>query len=294
MNDTTLIERLVLLRRPFHPDEIEFKPGVVRGNRGLALSYVGLRAYQERLDEVFGTDWEITYAPWGDDKIIATLTLSDETVMSVSRSAVGEGAAQGDNGGTSAEAQAFKRACAQFGLGRYLYSLPQVWAEYDEQKKMFAPSAVAMLKSRVIAHYNQATGSSLPAPATGHTQVEEEPGPGSFAAGDDDEDSLPVIDTLLSWVRATQAEGGKEASEAQMKKLANVLTWVCGKASNGYACIELLLGSRATPTSAVASALIERLDKTTWDAATKTASPNPKYNEAAANAVKDYYDAHRA
>jgi hypothetical protein len=36
-------------------------------------------------------------------------------------SATGEEWADDENAGTSAEAQAFKRACAYFGLGRYLY-----------------------------------------------------------------------------------------------------------------------------------------------------------------------------
>ena len=38
-----------------------------------------------------------------------------------SHSATGEEWADNDNAGTAAEAQAFKRACSCFGLGRYLY-----------------------------------------------------------------------------------------------------------------------------------------------------------------------------
>src|SRR5690606_29548632 len=34
-----------------------------------------------------------------------------------------------------AEAQAFKRACAKFGLGRYLYSLDARWVDYDQDKR---------------------------------------------------------------------------------------------------------------------------------------------------------------
>jgi len=40
-----------------------------------------------------------------------------------------------DNAGTSAEAQAFKRACACFGLGRYLYYCDGVWVDLDERKR---------------------------------------------------------------------------------------------------------------------------------------------------------------
>src|SRR5215471_18688630 len=37
--------------------------------------------------------------------------------------------------GTAAEAQAFKRACACFGLGRYLYNLEGGWVDLDNKKQ---------------------------------------------------------------------------------------------------------------------------------------------------------------
>jgi hypothetical protein len=40
-----------------------------------------------------------------------------------------------DNAGTGAEAQAFKRACACFGLGRYLYYFDVLWVDLDERKR---------------------------------------------------------------------------------------------------------------------------------------------------------------
>jgi hypothetical protein len=39
------------------------------------------------------------------------------------------------NQGTEAWAQAFKRACSQFGLGRYLYDLEKAWVPYNPQRK---------------------------------------------------------------------------------------------------------------------------------------------------------------
>ena len=78
------------------------------------------------------------------------------TVAGVTRQAIGESlqaSARHDgstvieeNAATSAEAQAFKRACSAFGLGRYLYSVPQVWAEYDPQRRQFTPAAVQALR----------------------------------------------------------------------------------------------------------------------------------------------------
>ena len=36
---------------------------------------------------------------------------------------------------TSAEAQAFKRACSCFGLGRYFYDFAEMWVELNENKQ---------------------------------------------------------------------------------------------------------------------------------------------------------------
>ena len=103
------------LRKPFHPSQVTWKPGVVKGERALALAYADLRAYMNRLDEVCGTDWSVAYEPWGEDRIICRLT-----ILGVTRSSTGETTNESERseiGGTVAEAQAFKRASAMFGLG---------------------------------------------------------------------------------------------------------------------------------------------------------------------------------
>ena len=50
-------------------------------------------------------------------------------------SATGEEWADDSNAVTSAEAQAFKRACVCFGLGRYLYYYAGTWVDLDEHKQ---------------------------------------------------------------------------------------------------------------------------------------------------------------
>jgi hypothetical protein len=52
-----------------------------------------------------------------------------------SHSGLGEEWADNENAGTSAEAQAFKRACSCFGLGRYLYDLGGHWVDLDERRQ---------------------------------------------------------------------------------------------------------------------------------------------------------------
>ena len=131
---------LAELAQPFDPEAVEFKAGAVTQDkaRALALAYVDSRVYQARLDAV-APDWRNEYTrEYAGDRVIVTCAL---TVAGVTRQAIGESlqaSARHDgstvieeNAATSAEAQAFKRACSAFGLGRYLYSVPQVWAEYD-------------------------------------------------------------------------------------------------------------------------------------------------------------------
>lgn len=145
------------LRKPFHPSQVTWKPGAVKGNRALALAYADVRAYMNRLDEVCGCDWAVAYEPWGNDRIICRLTIGG-----VTRSSTGEStneAERSEIGGTVAEAQAFKRASAMFGLGRYLYNLPTGWADFDPASKKFTEPARAKLTAILMQQYRRATDS---------------------------------------------------------------------------------------------------------------------------------------
>ncbi len=70
---TELLERLAV---PFEPSYLSWKPGATKGDKCMALAFADLRAYQERLDKVCGLDWSIQYEPWGNDRIIAKLTIA--------------------------------------------------------------------------------------------------------------------------------------------------------------------------------------------------------------------------
>jgi hypothetical protein len=152
MNEKTLPDLLQRLREPFAPEDVTWKPGTVANGRCLALAYADLRAYMDRLDEVAGLAWSVRYTGW-DDRLICELT-----VDGVTRASTGEMTAQDDRngmGGTVAEAQAFKRAAAMFGLGRYLYSLPAVWVEYDAERKRISEAGHKELQTRYRVWYSR-------------------------------------------------------------------------------------------------------------------------------------------
>lgn len=136
----TLADAACWLLKPFAQKDIALKPTALTKDRtrALATPHADMRAYFVRLDKICGVEnWShtITLAERG-----AVCAL---TIFGVTKSATGDYPVDrsDENPATSAEAQAFKRACAAFGLGRYLYALPQVWAQYDEQKKQIIDPA---------------------------------------------------------------------------------------------------------------------------------------------------------
>ena len=148
MNPQEFTSLLLQLREPFDVSELDFRPMIVTKDkkRALAAVYADPRAYEARLDSIF-PDWECTYSTWGNDRIICHVTIAG-----VTRSSTGEMDKQSESqeiGGTAAEAQAFKRACTKFGVGRYLYEVKDLWAEYDEGKRAFTDAGLVELRRRM-------------------------------------------------------------------------------------------------------------------------------------------------
>jgi hypothetical protein len=115
-------------------------------SHGQVIPYADQRAYSDRLNALFTpAGWTRKYAVHTsanfqrgrDEKIVAKVFVTcDLTIFGLgSHSATGEEWADNDNAGTAAEAQAFKRACCCFGLGRYLYYFSGVWMDLDERKR---------------------------------------------------------------------------------------------------------------------------------------------------------------
>lgn len=138
----SVYERLI---EPFSPKDIELRPGATTRDKAkaLALPYADVRVYQERLDTVVGPEnWSVEYRPLSEIVVFCRLT-----ILGVVREDVGEchkvdkDGVPDENRACTAVAQAFKRACSAFGLGRYLYSLPQIWGEFDAQRKQFTDPA---------------------------------------------------------------------------------------------------------------------------------------------------------
>jgi hypothetical protein len=138
------------LEVPFEGSLIEWRVTAKSGERGMArgllLPYADQRAYTDRLNSLFTpAGWTRKYALHTsgnfersrDGKVVAKVFVTCEvTIFGLgSHSATGEEWADDENAGTSAEAQAFKRACCCFGLGRYLYYFSGAWVELDDRNR---------------------------------------------------------------------------------------------------------------------------------------------------------------
>ena len=141
------IQKLILqkLAEPFPVAQISWRLGSTnkrkmqnttnnqnaKPTKGIPLAYIDARDVMGRLDQLFGTDWQCRYPFEGYCEIGLKID--------------GEWTWRGNGAGVSqVEAvkgqysDAFKRAGVVWGIGRYLYDMPNTWVDLDEWGK-FAP-----------------------------------------------------------------------------------------------------------------------------------------------------------
>jgi hypothetical protein len=85
----------------------------------------------------------------------------------VTRCDIGEKNSGDVNTATSAIAQAFKRACVKFGLGRHLYTLESVWVPYDGQRKQITSKGYDRLR-RLVAGETPRAAEAPPTESNGN------------------------------------------------------------------------------------------------------------------------------
>jgi hypothetical protein len=142
--------QLARLEDPFDPREIKWRVTHTTrdGSRGAVVAFADPRAYSDRLNQIFTPGgWTRTYqvstvsslTRMKKDKLIQTgkvLVTCTVTIAGLGAHAdSGEEWADEENAMTSALAQAFKRACVCFGLGRYLYNFAEMWVPLNEKRQ---------------------------------------------------------------------------------------------------------------------------------------------------------------
>src|SRR5512142_1776765 len=202
-------EILEQLRKPFPAGKISFKCQTKPSENGnsLVVAYIDARDVMERLDEVVGPDWSDRYEKAGTAKGLVCYL----TVCGVTRADVGDD----DNENEpvkSAYSDAFKRAAVKFGIGRFLYDLPKMWAKAKPAGKSYVleDGEIERLRRQV----DDALAGKRAAPA---------PGDGASAGGAPRPAAKPAAPT-----RSTSAE--KKAGEASdLRKRHGELWMQCSK-----------------------------------------------------------------
>lgn len=115
----------------------EIKPW--QATSGIALAYITARDVMKRLDEVCGDNWQAEYPFLGCCRI--GIKVDDEWIWR--SNGAGETDVEGEKGQYS---DAFKRAAVLWGVGRYLYYLPNVWCDLIDGKIINPPEVPSWAK----------------------------------------------------------------------------------------------------------------------------------------------------
>jgi hypothetical protein len=162
--DALTFEDLRILRAPFPKESLGIKVQSLNKERTRAMLVLYLQHtdVQDRLDQVDPT-WtlEALREERVGDRVYVYLKM---TVKGIARENVGDG---GDP--KAAYSDALKRCAMLFGVGRYLYGMNTVWADYNEQRDRF--------KNWTIEDYEQAARgrSQVPLPSPVQPQAQEPP-----------------------------------------------------------------------------------------------------------------------
>ncbi|MGM7719400.1 Rad52/Rad22 family DNA repair protein [Metabacillus sp. Hm71] len=142
---TNSLERL---KEPFHPQDIEFRVqramNTTRGNKAVVLPYVTNRAIMNRLDEVFGIDgWKNEYKEWRSNGVLCGISVKIGDEWITKWDGAEETNIEAVKGGFSGS---MKRAAVQWGIGRYLYNLEEVWVDVKEKGENYINDKKANVK----------------------------------------------------------------------------------------------------------------------------------------------------
>lgn len=156
----TPFEKLSL---PFPLTDVKWRSGPTNASKDkcLALAYLKSRSIMDRLDQVIGpANWTNSYTTGPAGGVISTISINCDGDW-ISKS---DGAENPEyepiKGGLSA---AFKRAAVLWGIGRYLYRLPDQWIDCKLQGKTVVITGTPVLPAWAMLPNPAATPAATPA-----------------------------------------------------------------------------------------------------------------------------------
>ena len=136
----TPLELQQALSAPFQSADIDWRVSATNKEKtkGLAVPYVTNRAIQNRLDDTVGSDGgHNDFVPWkGENAQLCGISIYFHELQTWITK--WDGADDSDiesvKGGLS---DSMKRAAVEWGIGRYLYGMTQIWVEIEQRGKGF-------------------------------------------------------------------------------------------------------------------------------------------------------------
>lgn len=126
------------LSAPFSSADIEWRVSATNQDktRGLAVPYVTNRAIQNRLDHTVGIDgWHNDFVPWKGERAQLcgiSIYFPDLQTWITKWDGADDSDIESVKGGLS---DSMKRAAVEWGVGRYLYGMTQVWVMIEQRGK---------------------------------------------------------------------------------------------------------------------------------------------------------------
>jgi hypothetical protein len=124
------------LKAPFPPELISWRVGATSGDKSkaIALAYIDARDVMERLDEVCGPEnWQNKY-PHANGKTSCAIGIKINNEWVWKENGAGDSQVEAEKGAFS---DALKRAAVQWGIGRYLYDVANIWVEIEPYGKSY-------------------------------------------------------------------------------------------------------------------------------------------------------------
>lgn len=125
---TTLIRAL---SAPFPAEAISWRVGATNREKtkGIALAYLDARDVMRRLDET--CEWQCRYTHVTEKGVVCEIGIKVDGEWLWRANGAGQTDIEAEKGALS---DAFKRAAVCWGVGRYLYDLPNVWVPLKDGK----------------------------------------------------------------------------------------------------------------------------------------------------------------
>lgn len=132
------------LKDPFDPKFLKWRVGATNADKtkGIALAYIDSREVQKRLDDVMGVDGWQSRLLNVEKGFVCELDLWINDRWVTKSNAAGFTNIDPIKGGAS---DALKRAATAWGVGRYLYYLPNVWVAIKPKGKSYELAEVPEL-----------------------------------------------------------------------------------------------------------------------------------------------------